>query len=493
MNKALMAGVAAGAAGLGYVARRDRASGDPIRRHYPVAYWGRWLGHQLGPLLRQYIIAADEDERPFSRVERDWIYHTSNGTTSTVGFGSQYDYRRVGSVAFTPKTFTNPSTLTEQAGTGYRRIIGGRGTPPVVMDEFMYVSGMSYGALSERAISAINDGAREAGVWHNTGEGGLSAAHLRGAGLISQIGTAKYGIRNDDGTLNDDLLAEVAAHDEVKLFEVKLAQGAKPGKGGILPAAKINERIADVRKVPMGRDAYSPAKHAEFSDVAGLFDFLDHVRSVTGTPTGVKMVIGTADEIVAIARAMAEEPGRGPDFVTIDGGEGGSGAAPLVLASYAGLPVRQGLTVAHRVLTEAGVRDDVTLFASGKLATPAEVGVALALGADAVGTARGALLALGCIQSLRCHENTCPTGIATQDERLQTVLDVDAASARIERYFTELMNEVAMLARSCGHDDPTQLVPDDVLLQVEPGRYQPLGDVVPVEIRGVVTGPKEGD
>lgn len=483
MMKALLAGATAGAAAaIGYVASRDRASGDPIRRHYPVAYWGRWLGHQLGPLLRQYIIAADEDERPFSRVERDWIYHTSTGTTNTVGFGSQYDYRSVGSVAFTPKTFTNPASITEQAGTGYRRIIGGRGTPPVVMEKFMYVSGMSYGALSERAITALNNGAREAGVWHNTGEGGLSRAHLQGAGLISQIGTAKYGMRNEDGTLNDDMLAEVASHDEVKLFEVKLAQGAKPGKGGILPAAKITERIADVRKVPMGQDALSPPKHAEFSDVAGLFDFLDHVRSVSGKPAGVKMVIGSADEIVAVAQAMAEEPGRGPDFITIDGGEGGSGAAPLVLASYAGLPVRQGLTVAHRALTDAGVRDDVTVFASGKLATPAEVGVALALGADAVGTARGALLALGCIQSLRCHENTCPTGIATQNENLEKVLEVDSASARVERYFTELMNEVEMLAKSCGHDDPTQLVPDDVLLQVEPGRYQPLGDVVPVKI-----------
>ena len=482
LKRAFLAAGTGVAAGLGWVAAKDLTSGDPIRARFPVVYWGRWAGQHLGPLLRQYIVAADEDERPFSRVERDWIRHTATRKTNTVGFGSQYDYEKIGSVAFTPKTFTNPTTLTEQVGTGYRRIIGGRGTPPVVMDKFMYISGMSYGALSERAITALNIGARGAGVWHNTGEGGLSDAHLHGGGLISQIGTAKYGIRNDDGSLNEELLAQVAEHDEVKMFELKLAQGAKPGKGGILPAAKITQAISEIRKVPMGQDAISPPRFSEFGDVAGLFDFLDRLRSITNKPTGLKMVIGNADEIVAIASAMAAEPGRGPDFITIDGGEGGSGAAPLVLASYSGLPVRQALTVTHRALINAGVRDDVTLFASGKLATPAEVGIALALGADAVGTARGAMLALGCIQSLRCHLNTCPTGIATQDESLERVLDVRSASERVERYFTELMAEVEMLARSCGHDDPTQLVPDDVLLQIGPGRYQPLGDVVPVKI-----------
>ena len=480
MRKIGMGAAAGITAAVAAVAWRDRHNtNEPIRAKFPVLYWGRRVATELGPLLRQYWFSQDQEERPYNRVTRDWIHASARGKLNTMGFGSTYSMDEVGALVFTPRTFTNKATTLEEAvGHGYRRVIGGRGTAPVVMENWAYISGMSYGSLSERAIRALNRGARDANCWHNSGEGGLSLAHLEGAGVIFQIGTAKYGVRNDDGTLNDGLLRKMAENEEVKMFEVKLAQGAKPGKGGMLLKEKITPEIAEMRKVPMGQDAISPPRHEEFDDVDGLFDFLDHVRNVTNKPTGIKMVIGHYDEIESIAEKMSNEVGRGPDFITIDGGEGGTGAAPLVLAEHAGLPMRKSLSVANRALTDAGVRDDVTLFASGRIATPADAAVALALGADAVGIARGNLLALGCIQSLRCHTNTCPTGIATQDRERMKVLDVDAAAERVARYLTVLISETELLSRSCGYTSPEQLRPTDVLMHVEPGRWVPLTEVV---------------
>jgi glutamate synthase domain-containing protein 2 len=351
------------------------------------------------------------------------------------------------------------------------------------MEHPLYISAMSFGSLSANAIEALSRGAAQAGIWHNTGEGGVSPYHLAGGGgLIAQMGTAKFGVRNPDGSLNDDLLAELGARPQVRMIEIKLSQGAKPGKGGILPGAKVTPTIAEIRKVNPGEDVLSPARHSEFRDVAGLFDFLDHVRSVAGVPVGIKTAIGTPAEIDAIAQAMSAQPDRGPDFITVDGGEGGTGAAPAVLLSHAGLPLRQALVVAHDALRRWGVRDDVTVFASGKLVEPANAALALALGADAVGTARGFMIALGCIQSLKCHRDTCPTGIATQDPARQRVLDVDAAAARVERYARTLLGELDTLASSCGHEDPAQLEPEDALIMTDIGHWVPAAEAVRVDL-----------
>ena len=456
-----------------------RQTREPIRRRYPVLVWGRKLLVGLGPFLRQYLFMNDQEETPYNRITRNWIYQTSQGERNTIGFGSQYDINAVGSIVFLPATFTNKAThLGEEVGSTYMRVIGGRDdTMPVVMPQFVYISGMSYGALSTRAVKSLNLGAKKADIFHHIGEGGLADAHLQGGSLIFQIGTAKYGVRDDNRKLDDALLKEVASIEQVKMFEVKLAQGAKPGKGGMLLKEKITEEIAAIRKIPMGQNAYSPPRHEEFDDVDGLFDFIGHVRKVTGKPVGIKMVIGHPSEIESIAKKLSEDPNRGPDYITIDGGEGGTGAAPLVLASHAGLPLRQALSITNSTLQKYQVREYVALFASGKIATPADVAVALALGADAVGIARGFLLSLGCIQSLHCHTGGCPTGIATPNVSAQRAIDLDAASERVATYAKTLIKETQMLAESCGHSDPTKISPYDVMIQLEPGRFEYLGNI----------------
>ncbi len=445
---------------------------EPVRRRFPGLVWGRKFLTALGPLLRQYLYLNDREETPYNRITRDWIYRTARGKTNNVGFGSQEDMDAAGSVFFLPATFTNKAARQgDQVGTAFRRVIGGRGgVMPVAMPNFVYISGMSYGALSYRAIAALNLGAKKAGIYQNTGEGALAPAHEQGGKLIFQIGTAKFGVRDDQGNLVERLLADIAVHPQVQMFEIKLAQGAKPGKGGMLLKEKVTKEIAEIRKIPMGVDAFSPPRHVEFDDVHGLFDFIDHIRSVTKKPVGIKMVIGNPREIESIADKMAAEPNRGPDFITIDGAEGGTGAAPFVLASNAGLPLKQSLAIADRTLRQREVRDNVTLFASGKIATP--VDVAMASGADVVGISRGFLFSLGCIQTLRCHQGDCPTGICTQSKWRKKVIDLDAASDRVATYAKTLMKETQMLAESCGHTDSSLLEPGDVMIQVEPGRFE---------------------
>lgn len=452
---------------------------DPFLRQYPVLGWGRKILVALGPFMRQYWFANDQEETPYNRITRNWVYRTSKGEKNTIGFGSQQDMDAVGSIVFLPTTFTNEAThLGDEVGHAFRRIIGGRGdVMPVPLQSFVYISAMSYGALSENAVKALNLGAKKAGILHNNGEGGLAEAHLQGGKLIFQLGTAKYGVRDDNGKLDNNLLAEIGKNEQVQMVEIKLAQGAKPGKGGMLLKEKVTEEIAGIRKIPMGQDAYSPPRHEEFSDVDGLFDFIDHVRSVVKKPVGIKMVIGHPKEIESIAIKIAEDLNRGPDFITIDGGEGGTGAAPLVLASHTGVPLKQALAITDRVLRKHNVRDHLALFASGKIATPADVAVAMALGADVVGIARGFLLALGCVQALKCHTGDCPAGIATASKSAQRALDIEAASDRVATYAASLIKDTQMLAESCGYSDPTQIKADDVMLQVEPGRFEYLEDL----------------
>lgn len=455
-------------------------SDEPIQRIFPVVIWGRKFLVHLGPLLRQYLFSNDQEETPYNRITRKWIYESSRGARNTIGFGTQMDMEQVGSYLIMPATFTNKKSKTgDEVGHTYKKVIGEHtGVNTVTLTHFVNISAMSYGALSYRAHAALNMGAKMAGILHNTGEGGLAPCHEYGkADLIFQIGTAKYGVRTEAGDLDEKLLKEVAEHPQVKMFEIKLAQGAKPGKGGMLLKEKITPEIAQIRKIPLGKDAFAPARHKEFSDVDGLFNFIDRIRKVVNKPVGIKMVIGHTSEIESIADKMENEPGRGPDYIVIDGGDGGTGASPLVLSSYAGLPMKQAIAVADWALKRHKVRDKVVLFASGKIATPIDIAVAMALGADAVYIARGFMLALGCIQALECHTNNCPTGIATQNKRLEKALDIQAAAHRVATYAKTLYNETQMLAEACGYDSPLQITADDIMVVTSPGHLDYLSEL----------------
>lgn len=452
----------------------------PLQRLFPVVIWGRKLLVKVGPLLRQYLFLSDQEETPYNRITRNWVYESARGVRNTIGFGSQIDMEKVGTTLVMPATFTNTKSKTgDEVGRSYEITIGANtGVEPVKLAHFVNISAMSFGALSYRAHAALNLGAKMAGMMHNTGEGSLAPCHEYGGGdLIFQIGTAKYGIRDSDGNLDDELLREMSVHPQVKMFEIKLAQGAKPGKGGMLLKEKITKEIADIRNIPMNQDAYSPARHKEVSNAADLFDFIDHVRNIVKKPVGIKMVIGHTAEIEEIATKMKDEPGRGPDYIIIDGGDGGTGAAPHVLSSYAGLPMKQGIAVADWAFKSKGMRDKIVLIASGKIATPIDIAVAMALGADAVNIARGFMLALGCIQALECHTNNCPTGIATQNKSLEKGLDIEAAAKRVASYANVLYKETQMLAESCGYDHPNQITSDDIMVVTSPGHLDYLSEL----------------
>ena len=447
---------------------------NPIQRRFPVVYWGRWIAVELGPLLRQYWFASDLEEKPFSRVTREWIYATSKGKKNTIGFGSQVDFDAVGTCTVMPSMFGSSGDAAP-----YSRTIGKSNgvTNEVEMEHFVNISAMSYGSLSSRAISALNKGASQAGILHNTGEGGYSPYHQNGGSVIWQVGTGKFGCRDENGAFSERLFKEVSDNSKVAMIELKLMQGAKPGKGGILPASKITAEIAAIRNVPIGKDVISPSRHAEFDDVDGLFDFINLLRTTSGKPIGIKLVVGHIEEIEEIAEKMAVEKGRGPDFITVDGGEGGTGAAPLILASHAGVPMKQAIAIVDWAMRKHGVRDDVHLFASGQIATPIDVVVAMALGADGVNIARGFMLSLGCIQALDCNSNRCPTGIATQDKGLEKVLDVEAAAKRVANYVKTLEKEVYMLCHSCGYSSPDQFTSDDIMVVTSPGHLDYLSEL----------------
>ena len=449
-----------------------------IRRNFPVIGRFRYWFEHLGEFFRQYFFALDREELPFNRAERSWVYRAAKGANNTVAFGSTRDLRPVGTALFVNCPYPK---LDDESTEAAPVTIGPECSRPYTTRAIFNISGMSYGAISKPAVLALSNGARMAGIWMNTGEGGLSPYHIEGgADIVFQIGTAKYGVRDDDGNLSNEKIRAVAAHDSVKMFEIKLSQGAKPGKGGILPGNKVTPEIAAIRGIAVGRDSISPNRHREVTSPGTLLDLIDRVRDVTGKPVGIKTVVGDVGWIEDLANEIHSRGlASAPDFITIDSADGGTGAAPMSLIDYVGLPVKESLPSVIDALTSYDLRKRVKVAASGKMITPAEVAWALCAGADFVNSARGFLFSLGCIQALQCNKNTCPTGITTHNLRLQKGLDPIDKADRVNRYARHIHHELEVIAHSCGVDEPRQLNRTHCRIVMENGKSIPLSVLYP--------------
>lgn len=431
-----------------------------ILRNFPVVGHLRFLLERFGPELRQYIVTSNDEERPFSRDQRTWVYRTSKHLDDYFGFGTDNDFDRptAGYVIIKHSAFPHPLVaadldplhpipVAKVCGAVHGRRHAFR--PSSVVN----ISGMSYGSLSGSAVRALNTGAALAGCLQATGEGGLSQYHQHGGELIFQIGTGYFGVRDATGGFDLGRLVDLCAANPVRAIEVKLSQGAKPGLGGMLPGAKVSPTIAAVRGVPVGKDCLSPAYHRAFSDVDTLLQFVESVADATGLPVGIKSAVGEEGFWTTLAERM-RRTGTGPDFVTIDGGEGGTGAGPLAFTDHVALPFRQGFPRVYRAFAEQDLHEQTCFGGSAKLGFPESALTALAMGCDWVAVAREAMLSIGCIQAQRCHTDRCPTGVATQNRRLERGLDPELKSVRCANYVMALRKELLRLSHACGEPHP---------------------------------------
>ena len=447
-----------------------------IRKNYPVIGRLRYFFEHMGVFFRQYFFAMDREELPFNRAQRSWIARAAKELDGTLAFGSTRPLDKPGDIFFLNAGF--PPTDEEIAAHNKTPVIYGDGyaAKPYTSHSFFNISAMSFGALSEPAIKALSMGAHKAGIWLNTGEGGIAPHHtVAPSDVIFQIGTAKYGVRDENGNLSVDKLKTLGEEPQVKMFEIKLSQGAKPGKGGILPAEKVTEVIATTRGIPMGQDSISPNRHPDIRCSDDLLNFIDKVRSITGKPTGIKCVLGQANWLDDLLEKIhARGVSSAPDFITLDSADGGTGAAPQSLMDNLGLTVWESLPIVDKKLREAGLRDRIKLIASGKMVNPSGVAAALCLGADSVNTARGFMFALGCIQALQCNQNTCPTGITTHNPKLQKGLNPISKSDRVASYARSIKKEVELIAHSAGVMEPHNLGREHAFIIDAQGKPEPL-------------------
>lgn len=428
-----------------------------ILRNFGVLGQARYLIESIGPEMRQYLFASDNEERPFNRTERSEVYRKAKNVDSALSFGTLQNYNADEvkirhSMYPTDKTDLAPFSVTfgEERGLETAYTI----TKP------MLISAMSYGALGAQAVRALARGAKDAGIPMNTGEGGYPKYHLKeGCDLIFQMGTAKFGVRHDDGSLDDDKLRELASQPQIKMIEIKLSQGAKPGKGGLLPKEKISAEIAELRNVKPGKDVISPPHHVECTDKTSTVAFIRRVQEVSGLPVGIKLCVGCSDEFRELVREMKAQDVF-PDYIAVDGGEGGTGAAPKAFMDGMGLPLYPGLNTVNQTLVNEGVRGRMKLLASGKLISPGRQLAAIALGADACYSARGFMLALGCIQALQCGNNTCPVGITTHDPTLAKGLVIDDKARRVTNYVRNCYKEFTELLAATGVQNHRELTID---------------------------------
>lgn len=449
-----------------------------IRRNYPVVGRFRYLFENMGEFFRQYFFAQDREEMPFNRAQRSWVYRSAKNIDTTIAFGSTRSLKNTGAILFVNCPFP---TLGKDAVEPKPITIGAECKTPYTTTSLFNVSGMSYGAISKPAVLALSNGARMAGAWMNTGEGGLSPYHLEGgADIIFQIGTAKYGVRDAEGNLSEEKLREMAAIEQVKMFEIKLSQGAKPGKGGILPGAKVTQEIAKIRGIEAGKDSISPNRHTNVNNINELLDMIQQVRDITGKPVGFKSVIGAYGWL---DNFFEEINRRGihsaPDFITVDSADGGTGAAPMSLMDYMGLPLHESLPMVVDMLDKHQLRKQVKVICSGKLINPAEAAWALCMGADFVVSARGFMFALGCIQALQCNKNTCPTGITTHNKKLQRGLNPEHKAVRVKNYINHMVHEIGVISHSCGVREPRELMRFHCRAVIEDGKSKSMQELYP--------------
>jgi glutamate synthase domain-containing protein 2 len=478
-------GAAAGAALAGVVVHDLRQRQHAIIRNFPVVGHFRYWLEAFGPELRQYIVTSNDEERPFSRDQRRWVYASSKREINTFGFGTDNELEEVDSlVVFRQGAFPAPAPAKGEPGaapdyvTAAGKVLGGahRRARAFRPASIVNVSGMSYGSLSPVAVEALNRGAALAGCLHNTGEGGLAPAHRHGGELVYQIGTGYFGCRDEAGRFSLERLLERLSEAPVRAIEIKLSQGAKPGLGGLLPGPKVTPEIARIRGVPAGRDCASPAAHTAFTGVDELIVFVERLAEATGLPVGIKSAVGDLGFWEQLAERMAAT-GGGPDFVTVDGGEGGTGAAPLAFSDHVALPFKLAISRVDPVFARAGIAEDVVFIGAGRLGFPDAALTAIALGCDMVNVGREAMLAIGCIQAQRCHTGSCPTGVATQSRWLMRGLDPEVKHARAANYLVALRAEMRSLARACRASHPALFRPEAVEVVTSGYRSAPLHDV----------------
>jgi len=455
---------------------------DPVIRNFPVVGHFRKVLSSSGPKLRQYIVAANDEERPFSRDQRTWVYGTADGKGAYFGFGTDTVIDRDSHIIVKQSAFPDMTPIGENAPLPCAKVMGEwRGRAKQFRPEsVVYVSAMSYGSLSARAVEAINRGCAIAGAMHNTGEGGVAYPHRNGGPLMFQFGTGYFGCRNADGTFSLDALVETVASADVRCIEVKLSQGAKPGLGGVLPGKKVTPAIAEARGVKIGETVYSPNRHSAFDDVDGLIDFVEQIADATGLPVGIKSAVGQQDFWTTLAERMAERQ-QGPDFIAIDGGEGGTGAAPLAFSDHVSLPFRAAFARVHAPFVEAGLHQKIIFSGSGRLGFPADALLAFAMGADMVGLAREPMLALGCIQAQRCHDGHCPTGITTHNKWLVRGLDPTDKATKLANYLVALRGEILKLSHACGVAHPALVTPEMIELIEEPHQSATIAELFGVD------------
>ena len=444
-----------------------------IRRNFPVIGHARYIMEEVRPEIQQYFVESNSDGRPFNREERALVYQRSKGALDSLPFGTQRDVYGEG------YEWINHSMVPVAPREANPRVsIGeGRCAKPYSASIFN-VSAMSFGALSGKAIESLNKGAAEGGFAHNTGEGGISPYHLHGGDLIWQIGTGYFGCRNEQGGFDSDAFAECAKLDAVKMIEIKISQGAKPGHGGILPQAKITPEVAAIRGVGMDEDVISPPAHSAFSTPTELLAFVTRLRELSGgKPVGFKLCVGKRREFLAICKAMLET-GQVPDFITVDGGEGGTGAAPFEFSNSLGCPLVEGLTFVDNSLVGVGLRDQIKIIASGKIVSGFALTKLIALGADLGCAARSMMMSMGCIQARRCNSNDCPVGIATQNPSLTAGLVVTEKSKRVARYQAETVHAAVDLMGAAGLSDPSQLRPWHVTRRVSQLDTRHYGEII---------------